>query len=45
MHVLDDTDPDQQAYLGKAEIPLIPLAHNKAVAGSFELFRVRTFNV
>ena len=40
VYVLDDTDPDQQAYLGRAEIPLIPLAHNKPVSGTFELFMV-----
>ena len=35
--VFDDTDPEQTAYLGIADIPLIPLAHDKGVAGIFEL--------
>ncbi|XP_060591570.1 protein fantom-like isoform X2 [Ruditapes philippinarum] len=35
--VFDDTDPEQTAYLGIADIPLIPLAHDKGVQGIFEL--------
>lgn len=35
--VFDDTDPEQTSYLGIADIPLIPLAHDKGVAGVFEL--------
>lgn len=35
--MFDDTDPEQTAYLGIADIPLIPLAHDKGVAGIFEL--------
>ncbi|XP_052231915.1 protein fantom-like isoform X2 [Dreissena polymorpha] len=35
--VFDDTDPEQAAYLGIADIPLIPLAHDKGVQGIFEL--------
>lgn len=35
--VFDDTDPEQTAYLGIADIPLIPLAHDKGVKGIFEL--------
>ncbi|KAL3860281.1 hypothetical protein ACJMK2_010423 [Sinanodonta woodiana] len=35
--VFDDTDPEQTAYLGIADIPLIPLAHDKGVTGIFEL--------
>ncbi|KAK3603408.1 hypothetical protein CHS0354_009388 [Potamilus streckersoni] len=35
--VFDDTDPEQTAYLGIADIPLIPLAHDKGVTGMFEL--------
>ena len=35
--VFDDTDPEQASYLGIADIPLIPLAHDKGVAGIFEL--------
>ena len=35
--VFDDTDPEQTSYLGIADIPLIPLAHDKGVAGIFEL--------
>ncbi|KAJ8302489.1 LOW QUALITY PROTEIN: hypothetical protein KUTeg_018885 [Tegillarca granosa] len=35
--VFDDTDPEQTAYMGIADIPLIPLVHNKGVQGVFEL--------
>lgn len=35
--VFDDTDPEQASYIGIADIPLIPLAHNKAIKGLFEL--------
>ena len=35
--MFDDTDPEQTSYLGIADIPLIPLAHDKGVAGVFEL--------
>lgn len=35
--VFDDTDPEQTSYLGIADIPLIPLAHDKGVQGIFEL--------
>ncbi|XP_021379189.1 protein fantom-like isoform X4 [Mizuhopecten yessoensis] len=35
--VFDDTDPEQTAYLGIADVPLIPLAHNKSIQGIFEL--------
>lgn len=39
MFVFDDTDPEVDAYLGVAEIPLLPLAHNKPIAGEFQLTR------
>ncbi|XP_046328976.2 protein fantom-like isoform X5 [Haliotis rufescens] len=39
VYVFDDTDPDDTAYLGLAQIPLIPLAHDKGVSGVFELKR------
>ncbi|WAR12637.1 FTM-like protein, partial [Mya arenaria] len=35
--IFDDTDPEQTSYLGIADIPLIPLAHDKGVSGIFEL--------
>ncbi|XP_022337426.2 protein fantom-like isoform X1 [Crassostrea virginica] len=35
--VFDDSDPEQASYIGIADVPLIPLAHNKAVKGLFEL--------
>ena len=37
MFVFDDTDPETTAYMGIADIPLIPLAHNKKIEGIFEL--------
>ncbi|XP_046557106.1 protein fantom-like isoform X4 [Haliotis rubra] len=39
VYVFDDTDPDDTAYMGVAQIPLIPLAHDKGVSGVFELKR------
>ncbi|GFN89784.1 protein fantom [Plakobranchus ocellatus] len=39
MFVFDDTDPELEAYLGVAEIPLLPLAHNSPVTGQFQLTR------
>ncbi|XP_076328483.1 protein fantom-like isoform X3 [Tachypleus tridentatus] len=35
--VFDDTDPDLTSYLGKISIPLLALAHDKAIKGMFEL--------
>lgn len=35
--VFDDTDPEQASYLGFAEVPMIPLCHNKGIQGVFEL--------
>lgn len=39
MYVFDDTDPEVEAYLGLAEVPLLPLAHDKPVTGQFQLTR------
>ncbi|XP_059142176.1 protein fantom-like [Physella acuta] len=39
MFVFDDLDPEVEAYLGMAEIPLLPLAHDKQVSGEFQLTR------
>ncbi|XP_063293436.1 protein fantom [Pelobates fuscus] len=36
VHVFDDKEMSD-AYLGKAIVPLISLAHNKCIAGTFEL--------
>lgn len=38
--VFDDTDPEEASYLGMASIPLITLAHNKAIKGTFELKQI-----
>ena len=40
VYVFDDTEPEDDVYLGMANVPLIPLAHDKQVAGIFELRRV-----
>ena len=40
VYVFDDTDPEMASYLGVARIPLMPLAHDKAIKGTFELLRV-----
>ncbi|XP_048461845.1 protein fantom isoform X2 [Rhincodon typus] len=37
VYVFDDAEPDDTFYLGKAKVPLISLAHNKYVIGTFEL--------
>ncbi|XP_038049511.1 protein fantom-like isoform X2 [Patiria miniata] len=37
VYVFDDTDPEDMAYIGVAKIPLISLAHDKAIRGTFEL--------
>ncbi|XP_059848810.1 protein fantom isoform X3 [Hypanus sabinus] len=37
IYVFDDADPTDPSYLGKAEIPLIPLAHNKNISGTFQI--------
>ncbi|CAH1270009.1 RPGRIP1L [Branchiostoma lanceolatum] len=39
LYVFDDTDPEETAYLGRANVPLISLAHDKAIKGVFELKR------
>jgi len=40
LYVFDDTDPDETTYLGIARIPLITLAHDKPIEGTFELIKV-----
>ncbi|KAK3526047.1 hypothetical protein QTP70_012811 [Hemibagrus guttatus] len=37
LYVFDDLDFENQLYLGKADVPLISLAHDKAITGTFEL--------
>lgn len=37
VYLFDDDDNEQSAYLGSASIPLLPLAHNKEITGTFEL--------
>lgn len=34
IYIFDDTDPADVSYLGKAEIPLILLSHNKNISGN-----------
>ncbi|KAM4722559.1 protein fantom [Rhinophrynus dorsalis] len=36
LYVFDDKEPSDK-YIGKASVPLISLAHNKCIAGTFEL--------
>ncbi|XP_066525116.1 protein fantom isoform X2 [Hoplias malabaricus] len=37
LYVFDDLDLEDHLYLGKASVPLISLAHDKAITGTFEL--------
>ncbi|XP_067934908.1 protein fantom-like [Watersipora subatra] len=37
VYVFDDTDPELASYLGLARVPLLALAHDKAIKGTFEL--------
>ncbi|XP_078524434.1 protein fantom isoform X2 [Lissotriton helveticus] len=36
-YVFDDSDTQDGAYIGKANVPLISLAHDKYISGTFEL--------
>jgi len=45
LYMFDDTDPDETTYLGVAKIPLITLAHDKAIRGTFELIKVSPFGL
>jgi len=40
VYIFDDTDPDETTYLGIARVPLITLAHDKPIQGTFELIKV-----
>ncbi|XP_048372367.1 X-linked retinitis pigmentosa GTPase regulator-interacting protein 1 isoform X2 [Sphaerodactylus townsendi] len=37
VYVFDDEDTEQGNYLGQAQIPLLPLAHGRTIAGDFVL--------
>ncbi|XP_029140472.1 protein fantom [Protobothrops mucrosquamatus] len=37
LYVFDDGETEEGAYLGKANVPLISLAHGKSISGTFEL--------
>ncbi|NXX77954.1 FTM protein, partial [Urocolius indicus] len=36
-YVFDDGETEEDDYIGKATVPLIPLAHGKSISGIFEL--------
>lgn len=38
LYVFDDLDFENQLYLGKANVPLISLAHDKAITGKDFLY-------
>ncbi|XP_032086615.1 protein fantom isoform X2 [Thamnophis elegans] len=37
VYVFDDGETEDEVYIGKANVPLISLAHSKSVSGTFEL--------
>ncbi|XP_045440204.1 X-linked retinitis pigmentosa GTPase regulator-interacting protein 1 isoform X2 [Pipistrellus kuhlii] len=37
IYVFDDEDPESGSYLGKVQVPLLPLAQNKSIKGDFNL--------
>lgn len=37
IYVFDDADPEPATYLGLAKVPLITLANDKPIKGTFEL--------
>uniref|UniRef100_A0A6Q2YDI0 C2 domain-containing protein n=1 Tax=Esox lucius TaxID=8010 RepID=A0A6Q2YDI0_ESOLU len=37
LYVFDDQETQSEMYLGKAGVPLLPLAHDKAITGVFQL--------
>ena len=45
IYVFDDSDPEDAAYLGVANIPLLPLTHDTAIKGAFELKGVRLYTM
>ena len=40
--MFDDADPEPAAYLGLAKVPLITLANDKPIKGTFEMRKVST---
>ena len=42
IYVFDDADLEPAAYLGLAKVPLISLANDKPIRGTFELRKVRS---
>ncbi|XP_054431239.1 X-linked retinitis pigmentosa GTPase regulator-interacting protein 1 isoform X1 [Pteronotus mesoamericanus] len=37
IYVFDEEDPEPGSYLGKVQVPLLPLAQNKSIKGDFNL--------
>ncbi|KAF4017169.1 hypothetical protein G4228_008941 [Cervus hanglu yarkandensis] len=37
VYVFDDEDPEPGSYLGRGQVPLLPLAQNKSIQGNFNL--------
>ena len=40
MYVFDDADPENAVYLGMTKVPLITIANDKPIRGTFELRKV-----
>lgn len=43
IYVFDDADPEPAAYLGLAKVPLITLANDKPIKGTFELRKASSY--
>ena len=41
--MFDDNDPEDTCYMGLASVSLLPLAHNRAIQGCYQLETVSVF--
>lgn len=45
LYLFDDLDLGNQLYLGKANVPLISLAHDKAITGKHFLYSLAFYSI